>query len=285
MNTSSALTFADLESASELSNLRNSAHTEVDGATTDNLVDMPTYEHRGENVFDWLEDQQSTVQRLVLRTVANSALAGAIYAWNFYMAILGKDNVREDAVDEAENRAIMYSRLAAEAADQCDILKSTKYDEPMSSADMFDFLVKSSSNAYDRNKAVFEATLSQMELDAEQIDEVYKARERQLKVEAERQRKELTNRRDDILSELESYPPGQFTANTLTAAQHLKLMEKAHKKLRAESTRVLAFIDRYDDAASDALEYSAAAKSLDKVIMKFRRENRDDLRDAEARSE
>lgn len=237
----------------------------------------------GETVFEVFEDFGSAGQVNCWRSVANTALATAIYAANSAYGQQESDSPDDDSIRAAQYRASLYSDLYFFASEECRTLSDSKYDQPMDVEGMFKLLTTGEPQPNDQNEAVFEATLKAMDVGTAEAQVLRDTRKKALLQQAIKQQATLKDRKAEVIDEVNRGTPF-FDADRFTAPQHLAFFKKVHANLRKASTKALTFIGRYDDAASDAMSFADDAKRVDKAMVAFRRRNRADLALTEERS-
>lgn len=246
----------------------------------------------GNTVFDEVFNLSSVGQLTVLRSMANSALYSAIMAAHTRVSW---DGPTEDdgALNAAElKRLAYYESLPARinqnralyeyAAKEAFALSSSEFDAPMDFDTMFDFACTNASqqNANDDlPDDVLEALgITRAQLKLIDTDE----QKRQARRDADL-RASLKDLRGPIAAEIGGLVPdlgNDEVTESFTAEQHVKLYEKAVKKLQAKMAQLLGIRHRYDGALGDAMLLASDVKTLDKAYVAFRRRNSAELRDA-----
>lgn len=247
------------------------------------IIDPPAVHSVGETVFDVIEGFGSQGQTNAWRSIGNTALATALYAANNVYA-LQKDQYADDENIRAQQyRASLYSDLYAHAVAECGMLSDSKYDQPMSVTGMFDLLTSGEPQPQDRDEAVFEATLTAMEVTGVEAAALRETRKKALHDRAIKQQLTMKNRRAEVIDEVERGSPF-FNSDRFTAPQHLAFFKKVFANLRKAAMKALTYTGQYEDATSDAIAFNADAKIVDKAMVAFRRRNREDLALTESRS-
>lgn len=256
------------------------------GAGPDSQIqaEPPQYDV-GEDVFDVIADFGTDSSRVAWKAIAHGALATAIFSQNFVIDRLeDNDGEADDTVREAQYRVSLYSDLYYYAADECKALADNpKWDFAMTPVELFDFMVNNTPRPRETDTEVFEATLKAMDVTGAEAEALRKDRERTLIEQATKNQNEMRSRRAEILDEIQR-GDARFDTTRFSALQHLRFYKKVHEKLRAAGKRSLKFIGQYENAVADALSFDADAKRVDKCMVAFRRRNRAELLEHEARS-
>lgn len=246
----------------------------------------------GNTIFDEVFNLSSIGQLTVLRSMANSALYSAIMAAHTRVSWDGptEDNGELNAAElkrlayfeslpaRINQQRALYEYAAKEAA----ALSNSEYDAPMDFDTMFDFACTNASQQSvndDLPDDVLEAlgiTRAQLKLiDAEE-------QKRQAKRDSDL-RASLKEMRSSIAAEIGGLVPdlgNDEVTTSFTAEQHVRLYEKAIKKLQSRMAQLLGIRHRYDGALGDAMLLANDVKTLDKAYVAFRRRNSSELRDA-----
>lgn len=246
----------------------------------------------GNTVFDEVFNLSRIGQLTVLRSMANSALYSAIMAAHTRVSW---DGPTEDdgTLNAAElKRLAYYESLPARinqqralyeyAAKEVSALSSSEFDEPMDFDTMFDFAANNASQQSvndDLPDEVLEALgITRAQLKLIDADEQRRQAHRDAKLRAS-----LRELKGSIAAEIGGLVPdlgNDEVTTTFTAEQHVKLYEKAVKKLQAKMAQLLSIRHRYEDALGDAMLLANDAKTLDKAYVAFLRRNSSELRDA-----
>lgn len=246
-------------------------------------ISSPAQYDCGETVFEVFEDFGSAGQVNCWRSIANTALATAIYAANNSYALQEDEYVDDERVRAAQYRTSLYSDLYFHALEECRTLSESKYDQPMDVEGMFKLLTTGEVQVNDQNEAIFEATLKAMDVGAAEASALRETRKKELLKQAIKQQTTLRDRKAEVIDEV-NRGSAYFNPDRFTAPQHLAFFKKVHANLRKASAKALTFIGRYDDAASDAMSFADDAKRVDKAMVAFRRRNKADLALTEERS-
>lgn len=246
----------------------------------------------GNTLFDEVFNLSSIGQLTVLRALANSALYSAIMSAHTRVSW---DGPTEDdgTLNAAELKRLAYYEslpvrinqqraLYEYAAKEAFTLSSSEFDAPMDFDTMFDFAANNASQQQvndDLPDDVLEALgITRAQLKVIDADE----QKRQARRDADL-RASLKDLRSSIAAEIGGLVPdlgNDEVTTTFTAEQHVKLYEKAVKKLQAKMAQLLGIRHRYDGALGDAMLLASDVKTLDKAYAAFRRRNSAELRDA-----
>lgn len=252
--------------------------------------DEPAKYDVGEDVFDIVDNFGTKSSRTAFKAIGNSALATAIYSANFALSRMDQNQeetndevIEDDSVREAQYRTSLYADLYFHAFAECQALADNpKYDLPMTPEGMFDFLTTSEPQERDVDSSWL-ALVKAMDLSPEEIQIAREQRKVALRRQQLKNQKQLKERRAEILDMI-ARGSAFFRAERFTAVQHLKFFKVVHKKLRDDAKRALNFAGQYEDAEVDALQYTSDSNRVDKAMVAFRRRNRDDLLEYEARA-
>lgn len=245
----------------------------------------------GNTIFDEVFNLSSIGQLTVLRSMANSALYSAIMAAHTRVTWDGptEDNGELNAAElkrmayfeslpaRINQQRALYEYAAKEAA----ALSNSEFDAPMDFDTMFDFACTHASQQQvnDLPDDVLEALgITRAQLKLIDADE----QKRQAKRDSDL-RASLKEMRSAIAAEVGGLVPdlgNDEVTTSFTAEQHVRLYEKAIKKLQSRMAQLLGIRHRYDGALGDAMLLANDVKTLDKAYVAFLRRNSSELRDA-----
>lgn len=229
----------------------------------------------GATVFDILENLSSVGQVAVLRSLANGAICGAVFAQ--HQALVDDDAARAEA---AQQRAYEQAELYTYLRDELGTMASSRWDAAMTLEEALDF---ASEQARSREmEDLPDEFLEQLGIDRKQL-KLIDAQERLRQSQRDAKlRESVRSRRDAVKAELESYIGSDSSGITssLTAEQHVSLYQKASRALSKRMAQLIAARGRYDGALAEALLISGDIKEIDKAFKHFRKENAGELRDA-----
>ena len=246
----------------------------------------------GNTIFDEVFNLSSIGQLTVLRSMANSALYSAIMAAHTRVSWDGPTD-DTGALNAAELKRLAYFEslparinqqraLYEYAAKEASHLSSSEFDAPMDFDTMFDFACTNASQQSvndDLPDDVLEALgITRAQLKLIDADE----QKRQAKRDNEL-RASLKQVRGAIAAEVGGLVPdlgNDEVTTSFTAEQHVRLYEKAVKKLQSRMAQLLGIRHRYDGALGDAMLLASDVKTLDKAYVAFLRRNNGELRDA-----
>lgn len=246
----------------------------------------------GNTIFDEVFNLSSIGQLTVLRSMANSALYSAIMAAHSRVTWDGPTD-DTGALNAAELKRLAYfdslparinqqRALYEYAAKELQALSNSEFDAPMDFDTMFDFAATNASQQSvndDLPDDVLEALgITRAQLKLIDADE----QKRQAKRDSDL-RASLKEMRSAIAAEVGGLVPdlgNDEVTTSFTAEQHVRLYEKAIKKLQGRMAQLLGIRHRYDGALGDAMLLASDVKTLDKAYVAFRRRNSSELRDA-----
>lgn len=246
----------------------------------------------GNTIFDEVFNLSSIGQLTVLRSMANSALYSAIMAAHSRVTWDGPTD-DTGALNAAELKRLAYFEslparinqqraLYEYAAKEASHLSSSEFDAPMDFDTMFDFACTNASQQTandDLPDDVLEALgITRAQLKLIDADE----QKRQAKRDSDL-RASLKEMRSSIAAEVGGLVPdlgNDEVTTSFTAEQHVRLYEKAVKKLQDRMAQLLGIRHRYDGALGDAMLLASDVKTLDKAYVAFRRRNSSELRNA-----
>lgn len=243
------------------------------------LQTAPASAVTGPNVFDAIEGLSSTGQISALRSIANGAICGAVFAANQFLSEEDDDDKRAAAHLRMAEQAELYSYAA-----QClRPLVQNQFDRAMSLADAIDF---ASSSAADqrRNDELPDEVLEALGVSRSQVAILDAEEQRKQKARDAKLREQFRVNAADIAAEVGSFVDvdnaGYEVLNRFTVVQHQSLFQRTLKKLSARVGQLIAIRGKYQGALGDAMLVSADVKTLDKAYLSFAKANAGELREA-----
>lgn len=244
----------------------------------------------GTTVFDVIDDLSSVGQTTALRSIANGAICAAVFIANEYLSYDGPrgdtgelDGQQLQALERWEalparmtQQADLYSWAAAKLV----VLRTSKYDDPMTLGEAIEFAATSAGLNRQNDELpdeVLEALgISRAQLAMIDADE----RRRQAARDAALREQVRTNAAEiagELGSMVDTLHPNDAVLESFNADQHAALFRKVARKLSARMSQLLGMRSRYDAAIADAMLVSADVRSVDKAQVAFLRANEGEL--------
>lgn len=244
----------------------------------------------GATVFDTVDELSAIGQITALRSIANGAICAAVFIANEYLSYDGPRGDTGELSGQQLQALERWEALPARMTQQADlyswaasrllVLRSSKYDDPMTLGEAIEFAATSAGlnrQGDELPDEVLEALgISRAQLALIDADERRKqvARDQQL-------REQVRTNAADIAGELGSMVDvmhaDDAVLGSFTADQHAGLYRKVARKLSARMSQLLGMRSRYDGAIGDAMLVSGDVRTLDKANVAFLRANEGEL--------